>query len=1066
MRSHASTVRLALMILVLAMGLTACKAQRAKVALNKSREIVAQLEDLNAQLHAPDDLEQIRSLIDQTSGYLGSGADAQAFDTARQAKEKAESTLATVETEEARRLWNKAEDDIRVADNNAVSRVDPNRYARIKSLRDEADAARTENKYREVIRLCRMVSDEVDTAIAPMKNDADRERITAEQKLQELKAADGQFYDPESIVNVSDIITRAEEITTEQRDYILAANQYRAAISAAETGLVNVQRLKGKEAIQRIEELLAIALDEGAKQFRPDDYEAVIGQLTNLVQDFDEGRFTRVELSSKDLLPRAEVLVVNTKRDAADDRIRKVRTQIGDFVDAGAREYLPGRVEVLDGILALMIQIRQADTEAAFDEVKVYFGQSEEESAKITTAFRALADEAIRVAGNQLDKTNSVFVEMEQIYEPRTEVPADMQPFEASKTARRVQIGKDLEQSRDSLEEARVRRDDGRYRSSILLAQEQGREADQILSRIYDVVSGNAVIELSNLISRYERDGARVYAPDELARSIDNLESVKSERAAGNFYAATQLAAGARADIELMARRISGRAVEDLREARELYEEISRGRTAEMSADKLAEVKQLLDRAEVDLQQDRLKLALESANEAARVARDAKTQADRQAAESAIAATDATLGRATQADAALYAGRELESARNLIASARSLFGSEDYLKAEELALRASEQANAALYKKINSAEAAIADAKAVGGWDHNSRGLGKASARTREALGLIESGDYGDSAGQADSARRSAESIARSSKTNNYREAIDRIEANLAEGTKQGINYFQVGESIDVRRELADIQNRWNIDDYDYIMAELNVLEGFLRGVLDTTDDMVATVARQQGERLDYFAGMGASDYAGELITTARDDLKFAQIDYRKGLYKSSHSSLTRAIRSVNEIERRHDQENYVDAIEALFGEYELAQYRFRNVLALDPAELKALAFGSGSRGNLVAIAGNSNPNEFRDDVDRIYSKALKIVPPANMVRVHESVIEAVNEGRIAAVHFEKFIILNEASNAEAERLIDAAYARINGSNRIMRDLQRQFFGDEVRFRLVSASEIIPSAMN
>ncbi len=1066
MRSHASVARFSLLILVLAVGLTACKGQRAKVALNKSQEIVAQLEDLNAQLHAPEKLEQIRSLIDQTSGYLASGADAQAFDTARQAKEMAEQALIEVETEEARRLWNKAEEDIRVADVNAVPRVDPDRYSRIRSLREEANTARSENKFRQVIRLCTEISQEVETAISPMKNDADRERITAEQKLQELKAAGGQVYDPESVINVQDIITRAEEITNEQRDYVLAANQYREAISTADNGLVNVQRLKGKEAIERIEELLAVALDEGAKQFRPDEYDRVIQLLTSLVQDFDEGRYTRVELSSKELLPRAELLVVNTKRDAADDRIQKLRSQISDFVDAGAREYLPGRVEVLDGILANMLQIRQADTEAAFDEIKVLHGQAQEESGKITAAFRTLADEAIRLATNELDTTDAVFGEMQGIYEPREVVPADMQPFESSKDARRIAIQQDIRQARASLEESRARRDEGRFRSSILLAQEQGRQAGEILSEIYDVVSGNAVIELSNLISRYERDGARVYAPEELARSNDDLEQVKSQRTAGDFYEATQTAASGRANIELMARRISGRAVEDLREARDLYSEISQGRTAELSAEMLSSVKELLDSAEVDLQQNRLKLALESANEAARIAGDAKTQADRKAAESAIELTDQTLAKANAANASLYAGRELESARNLIASARSLFDGEDYLKAEELALRASQQAEAALYKKISGAEAAIADAKAVGGWEYDSRGLGKASAETRQAISQLEAGQYDKSATMADSARRSAAGIARSSKTNNYREAIRRIQSNLEDGTRQGINYFQVGESIDVRRELAGIQNRWDIDDYDYIMAELNILEGFLRGVLDTTDDIVVTVAEQQGGRLDFFVEQGASDYAGELITTARDNLKFSLIDYRKGLYKSSHSSLTRAIHSVNEIERRYNQENYVDQIEGLFDDYELAQYRFRNVLALDPAELKALAFGSNSRGNLVAIASNSTPNDFRADVDLIYSRALNIEPPANMVRVHESVIEAINEGRIAAVHFEKFIILNEASNTEAERLIDAAYTRINKSNQIVQGLQRQFFGDEVRFRLVSANEIIPSTLN
>lgn len=1066
MRPLAKYAKVMLLAVVMAAALTGCKGQRAKVALNKSQEIVAQLEDLNASIHAPDKLEQIRSLIDATSNSLANGASAEAFDTARQAKQLAEDTLATVETEEARRLWNKAEEDIRVADVNAVPRVDPDRYNRIRTLREEANTARTENKFREVIRICREISSEVETAISPMKNDAEKERITAEQKLQELKASGGQIYDPESVINVQDIITRAEGITKDQRDYVLAANQYREAVSTAENGLVNVQRLKGKEAIERIEDLLATALDEGAKRFRPEDYDSVIGLLRNLVQDFDEGRYNRVELSSKEVLPRAELLVVNTKRDAADDRIQTIRNHISDFVDAGAREYLPGRVEVLDGMLANMLQVRQADTEAAFDEVKVLFQQAEEEAAKVSASFRALADDAIRLAGNELDTTEGVYAQMEGIFAPVADVPADMQPFEAAKDARRVELRKALEQARAALKESEARRDDGKFRNSILLAQEQGRAAREVLNGIYDLVSGNAVIELSNLISRYERDGARLYAPEELDRSVADLERVKEARAAQRYLEASGIAAAARANIELMARRISGRAVDDLRVARELYEGIAKGRTAELSGEMTQRVKQLLDQAEVDLQADRLKLALEAANEAARLADEAKTQADRKAADAAIQTANGTIGRAREAGAAIYAGRELESARNLIGSAQSLFSGGDFVKAEELALRSQEQATAALYRKVNAAEAAIADAKAVGGWEYDNDTLSKASANARNAATLIEAGQYSKSADLADSARSAANGVGRSSRQKNFDGTVRRIIDNLDAGTKQGINYFQVGDSVEIRRQLADIQNRWSLQNYDYVMAELNVLEGYLRGVLDGTDDIVTTVADQQGKRLDFLVEQGAVDYAADLVTTARDSLKFARIDYRNGLYKSAHSSLTRAIRAVNEVENRYNQELYEEEVAALFAEYNDAQYRFKNVLALDPAELKALAFGSGSRGSMVAIAGNSTPADFRADADKVYSQALYIQPPVPMQRVHESVISALNEGRIAAIHFEKLVVLNEASNVEAERLIDEAYARINSSNKTVADLQREFFADEVRFRLVNTRDLTASSVN
>ncbi len=1059
MRKQVSVARYVLLLLVVAMALTACKGQRAKVALGKSQEIMQQLEELQGDVHAPNDMKQIRDLIDQASSSLSSGANSDAFDYARRAKDLAETTLIKVEGDEARRLWNQAELDIQVADTNALSRTDPNRYRRIKELRDEGVLARDENDNRKVIRISREISSEVTTGISPMKNDADRERLAAEGKLQELKSAGGQNYDPESVINVTDIITRADQVAREQRDYVLAANQYREAITEAESGIENVQRLKGKEAIEKIEDLLATALEEGAQTYHPDDYTRVIDLLSSLVKDFEERRFTRVTLSSDELMPRAIALVEKTKRSAAEDRILQMRRKIQDFVDGGARDYLPGKIEILDDLLRSAREQRNIDTVDAFDKVREVFNEFQNEAQKIKVAFEDKANSAISVAANQLDTTEQVYKEAQAIFDASSgSVPSDMQPFEDSKTIRRTELEKDIEHARNSLVVAGDLMVGGKYRDSILTAQEQGVTAERILDDIYDLVSGNAVIELSSLISRYERDGARIFSPDELQRSKDNLEQVRSAREIKDYLGAVRLAAAARADIELMARRIAGRAVEDLKESRDLYDKIASARTQKYSADELEQAKKLLDQAEVDLQAERLKLALELAAQASQVTQEAVAKANRLAAEDAITSAGNKLSRAREAGAALYAGREIESARKLYDSSQALFANDDFVKAEELALSAGERADQAFYKKINDAEAAIADAKAVGGWEYDNNNLSKASAEVREARTLLESGSYDLSAQKANSSLAKAKSVARATKTNNYRTAFARIESNLDKGRDQGVNYFQVQDAIAVRQRLAELENTWSLERYDFVMAELNKLEGQLRGTLDSTNDVVDTVASQQTARLNHFVEVGASDYAAGLIDTARENLKYARVDYRNGLYKSAHSSLDKAIQAINEIESRHNQETYVDVIEELFQQYSNAQYRFRNVLSLDPTEMKALAFGSASRGNIIAIAGQATPSDFRSSVERLYSEVLYIQPPAGMEKVHQSVVHAFNEGRVAAIHFEKFIILNEASNAEAENLIDAAYEKVNSSNKTILDLKRQFFSDEVRFRLVSSS--------
>lgn len=1060
MRPLPTVVRTVALLTVLALALTACKGTRAKNTLNDVSEMIAELENLNASKHAPDKMQDLRVKVDQANSRLANEP-GEAFNLAQEAENTANQLLTEVRAAESRDLWNQAEADIQVAETNALNRVDPERYQRILQLRQEATQARTENDYPQVIQLCREISQEVETGISPLRNDAETDLLTAQKKLQDLKSIGGAQYAPEYVIDVQDTINRAITKKEEDRDYVLAANLFRDAQRQAEEGIETVWQAKGKEAIDEIEEIIAEALEEDAREHTPETLEDIYTLLENVISDYDQGLYEKTLKATDDLKPRAIRLRVETKRRAAEARIRQMKNDIDTLVDGGAREYLPGRVEELDTLLASARETDQQDTEEAFDQVKDLYLEFVDEVALIDRQFSALSQDAIRLAQNQLATTKQVYSQVTEIFnESEGAIPPGMKPFEDSKAVRRVQIGEEIASAQRELQEATRRIEDRQYRQAILIAKDQSDVANNLLGELYYTVANNAVIELSNLISRYVRDGAGIYAADELARSVEDLEAVKESINQNEYLKAVEIAGAARANIELMARRISGRAVDDIRAARQALADVSSEKVRRYRAEMLEEVRALIEEAERELQAGRLKLAVETANRATQTANTAQQESNRLSAGDAIQEAVTKLERSQNAGANLYAGREMESARKLFDSAKSLFSGADYEKAEELARSASERADQAFYKKIDEGEAAIADAKAVGGWEYDNSTLSKASADVRNARQALESGQFDLSSELAERAQSRAQSVASATKRHNYTQAVQRIRGNLEEGRQQGINYFQVQDSIGIRQRLAELENEWTLDRYDYVMSELMKLEGRLRQTLQSTGEVVTVVAEQQEERLNGLVGEGAADYAADLIQRAQDNLKYALIDYRKGQYKSAHSALDQAITDINEIQRRHDQEAYVDEVQDVLQGYSEAQHQFRNVLSLDPAELKALASGRNMRGNTVAIAGQATPGDFREDVERLYSTVLRITPPEGLEKIHESLIQAFNEGRIAAIHFERLIILNEASSEEVDRLINTAYSKINSSNKMIGELQRKFFADEVRMRLVSAEAI------
>lgn len=1053
-RSSLRSGAFALLAFTSAITLTSCSEFQANKSIEKAQRILTELEtDLNGNVHASSDLENIRARIQEANQQLGSGNASAARTTAKSAVSIATQARIAIVRAEAEARYNRANEEIRVGDLNKASQFDPQRYQRITQLRDKMNEQRGKDAHEDVIRTAQQVIDEMTTLLSPLDSQTRRARITAEDKLNTLKLEGGLEYVPEKVIEVQDNINRATKFYEDDRDYENARLVYEDATTAAEAGIESAKEARSQERIREIEELLATALLEGAKEYMPQEYERVTALNGRLLQDFSDRLYDRVLEGSPTIRDQARTLVVSTKRAAADARINTVDTNIRDLVEGGVREYLPGRIDELEALAASAKDIRRADDEPAFDRIKLIAVEATTVFEKIMTAFSELAVDSIRRAGNSLDVTEGVYNQLGNIFDPIVgTMSPEQQAFENQKAARQTQLGQDIANNKRALQDAFLKQSNNRFRAAILDAEEIKRNAERILDSIHHVVGHNAAIELANLISRYERDGAREYAPDELVRSTADLEAVKAGIARQAYRESVERAAEARANVELMAQRIAGRATVNIRDAREALRRAGSERTRKYRPEMLDDVLRLINEAEVDLREERLKIAVEKADAATNLARQAQTEAWRQSSTESIERTKAAIQRSQLAGAELYAGRELQDAKSLLASAESLFLGEDYEKAEDLSNSAGQRAEQALYKKINDAETALAGAKAVGGWEHRSSDLGSAGAKIRSARQELEAGNYTLSHGLADSARSEANGAARSSKNNNYHVTVARIKANLDQGTSQGINFFQPEESIAIRTRLTELENEYNLGKYDLVMTELAKLESDLRATLDSTAQTVAAVANQQERRLDALVAEGAVIHSDDVVKEARANLRFARLDYRRGLYKSAHSSLDTAITLINELALRESKEAYGSRVTAMLARHRDLQAQFSSVLGLNAEHVKGL-IKSSDGAKALSISARIRPDELREGMDELYREALAISVPKGYGQSHESLVDALNQARLSAGIFERLSALPSDSTAQGSQLVDEAFRLMHRSNELTSVVERQLADERFRNR-------------
>ncbi|HMX61561.1 MAG TPA: hypothetical protein PKD58_00670 [Candidatus Sumerlaeota bacterium] len=614
LKKHSASFLVLIALVVLVGG---CTQQRAKNKLRKTSEKVADIKNNYDGLKFEEAaIKGVEQKIDSANQQLAGDA-SQALATAQQAEAETEQVLARVKPAQGSALYTQAEQDIAVARRNRLDRNDSVRFQKITEIKAKADEARAANKWDDLIKLSRQVVEEVRIGIEPLKNEADRKQAEATQRLTELNREGGRDLAPEVVIAVEDEIERAKKVSVEERDYNLAANGFQAAKARADQGINQVLREKARIGIEELEGLLTSSVIEGVKQFKPEAYDRVTKVYDELVRENEAGSYSRVITGVTNIKPEAQQLVVDTKRAASDDRIQTLQSNIKELEQGGILEYLPNSLDNLRNSLAQETETRKADDEKAFDTIKQMSIEASDEYDRVRGQFESLANDRIRDARNSVDKSRAVFERLDSIFDPiEGPMNEDQQAFENQKQARKTELGKQLESATDNLGAAELRKNQGNFKGAIVLAGEVVALSENTLSEIYHTVAHNATIELSKLVSRYERDGARVHAPEELARATGKLEQVKASVAQHAYQRAVEESAEARAEVELLAQRIAGRAAENIRDAGTALEAANNENVRRFHPEALPQISALIQQASVDLQSNNLKLALEKAAEA------------------------------------------------------------------------------------------------------------------------------------------------------------------------------------------------------------------------------------------------------------------------------------------------------------------------------------------------------------------------------------------------------------------------------------------------------------------
>ena len=1035
---------------------TGCAKQRAGLSLNKARKLLQEAERREALRLEPDNYDTAKKEIEETERLMAEKKYKLALARASSSVDRARNVLEATLAKLAAQRLNEAKDTLDVANRNHGVQIDLQRYNKVKDFYDRAQEKQRKNKWVDAIDLSEKEMREVETLLAGLLIEAKQRQMLAQNKFDEMKAIGAMEYAQEYVVTAQDMLRSIEQKIKVERDYLGARNQANDTIRKCEEGITATKGKMAQEQISKIEDGLAEAVNKGAPIYAKDLLKTCNDTFDAIIKQFSEKKYDEVLESAKILAPKVEKLIYTTRLKSAEAKINSVVEDIEKLAAEGARQYLPGRVEKMEQSLN---SARDQFKNEKFEDAENLCLTALREGQKIRESFNDYALDAMRNASESLDIARNVFDKTQDIFIIRTDLNLtglDLQ-FERKKQATRAELDTIINRAQLTLRIAKLRQEEGKYRKAIELAGEVKRTGEYALNETYHVVAHNAIMELAEQITRRETDGARQYVPEELDHTRKLLEQAKSLLGEEKYKEAVRKAGEARAQLEITTQELAQKAVENMTLARKQIADSQKNRTGEFQKSELERAQALLAEAEKALQNQNLKPAVETALQAATVAQAASIKSARLWCEQIMDEAKSSIAKAEEAGALVYAAEQLDEAKRFLNSARGLYESANYLEGKDVATRSVQKARDAFYKNILVAETAINEAKGYKGWDYKYNLLSKSIVNAKLARQAIESGDYSSSNAYAENAAIEARRVVKDAKSLAFQKRVNDILNGLDIAMHSGVNYFQAENTKKIYRQVAEIREKFSLDNYDQTSSQLDKLEADLEHLMTSTPEVLMKMISKQQERLANQAETKANDLAGDLMESAKDQLRYAKIDFDNKKFSQSYTELKDAITKLDEVDHRLVMETYSEKANEVLDNLGKTMDRFRGVLELGPTMVESFSVGPEGHARFISISSALPPAQFRAIVSELYQKARTLEVPKGAEGVHESLIDMLNDIRLASIYFDKMCILDEFDPSSRHDIIYKAFDYINSAKQKRAELQNTFLNRDRKLRLAES---------
>lgn len=552
----------------------------------------------------------------------------------------------------------------------------------------------------------------------------------------------------------------------------------------------------------------------------------------------------------------------------------------------------------------------------------------------------------------------------------------------------------------------------------------------------------------------------------ESASGSGSLGSYEGVTAPGPFVAVTggaTMSASASGGVAMVQPDIEDSALTIRRQVQEILADETRLhylREYEAASVETARVK--LEESGQALQRQDYAASLALAEDAQRILLEAEAESSRRAAIQNLNRTVDRINLAEAAQASMFAPAQMAESIRLHDQAKAFLDRGEYVKARELSEKALVAADDARLYNVNKARDLASLSTRYGGWKASHPLLLEAEMVTRGAEQRL---DNPDTALQGQECAKHAVTLAQMALDHardfTYQERIENIYRALNVALRAGANYFNVTEIKRLMAEISEVREIYVTRNFDAVELRLRDIEAGLARVIETTPLVLEENLEEVTAKLNALVEARAEWYVAQDVDDVKSLMNRAVIDFRKKDYYSSYTNLKNAVALTDRIEMRLQELVYYDAVTELFAQLDDTFARFPVATKYNREFVKKLVTDIAGDTKAVALNGRVDPNEFLDEITDIYLRAIHLKPPKSIEATHQQVLVCIKTARIAAINYQKILIMDQLSKPDAYEVLDTAANLLDRARKLRAEIQYKMIDPEARTYQIRAEKIV-----